>query len=113
MTVGSRLRAERNRLGMNQSQLAEIGGVTKNTQANYEKDDKSPDSAYLLAVAEVGVDIVFVLTGKHIQEGTPVLSHTEQQILDDIRDLGEAERETVRRMVHGLVASADKKAGDR
>lgn len=112
VTIGSRLRAERKRLGMSQTDFAKIGGVGKNTQVIYEKDAGNPDTGYLSAIAAVGVDVVFVLTGKHIQEGTPVLSQTEQEILQNIRDLEERERETVRRMVSGLVVSTDKKPRD-
>ncbi|WP_308423918.1 helix-turn-helix domain-containing protein, partial [Pseudomonas asuensis] len=112
MTIGSRLRAERKRLGMSQTDFAKVGGVGKNTQVIYEKDAGNPDTGYLSAIAAVGVDVIFVLTGRYIQEGTPALSHVEQEILCNIRDLEDIERETVRRMLHGLVVTADKKTKD-
>ncbi|SFN70618.1 Helix-turn-helix [Xenorhabdus japonica] len=45
-TTGSRLREERMNFKLTQSELADIGGIHKNTQGNYENDQKSPDSKY-------------------------------------------------------------------
>lgn len=48
---------------MSQVEMAGLGGVSKMTQLNYEKDVRSPDAAYLAAVAERGVDVLFVVVG--------------------------------------------------
>lgn len=66
-TIGERLRKERERLGLNQTAFAEAGGVQKRAQINYEKDERFPDAGYLAAVAAVGVDVLFVLTGTQSQ----------------------------------------------
>lgn len=58
-----RLREERNRLGLNQSDFAELGGVKLNAQVNYENGSRKPDSGYLAAISNAGVDILYVLTG--------------------------------------------------
>lgn len=63
MTVGLRLRDERRRLGLTQKQFAQLGGVTPNTQINYEASRRSPNNAYWMTVAQLGVDIQYVLTG--------------------------------------------------
>ncbi|WP_108449096.1 LexA family transcriptional regulator [Halomonas sp. BN3-1] len=63
MTIGERLKEERERLALSQTALAAIGGVGKTTQINYEKGLRNPDSAYLTAVAEQGVDLLYVLKG--------------------------------------------------
>ena len=56
---------ERSRLGLSQSALAEIGGVSRETQINYEKDGGStPNCVYLTRVMERGLDVMYVLTGK-------------------------------------------------
>jgi phage repressor protein C with HTH and peptisase S24 domain len=62
-TFGGRLKEERARLSMSQTELAAIGGVGKTTQINYEKDARSPDAAYLSALARAGVDVQYLLTG--------------------------------------------------
>jgi|TARA_A100001518_G_scaffold309_1_gene276 transcriptional regulator with XRE-family HTH domain len=64
MNIGDRLKEERERLGLNQTALAQIGGVGKTTQIKYEKGTSSPDSAYLSAVSKEGVDIFYVLQGQ-------------------------------------------------
>ncbi len=60
---GKNLKIERLRLGLNQSEIAEIGGVSKATQVAYEADSTRPDAAYLYRVSEAGVDVHWLLTG--------------------------------------------------
>lgn len=55
---------ERLRLGLNQSALAEIGGVSKATQVAYEADSTRPDAGYLSRVSEAGLDVHWLLTGR-------------------------------------------------
>lgn len=62
-SIGARLKAERKRLGFNQSDFATLAGVQLNAQGNYERDVRSPDATYLAAVAKAGVDVSFVVTG--------------------------------------------------
>lgn len=73
---GLRLREERERIGLNQSEFAERCGVKKLAQLNYEKGVRNPDSAYLAAASGIGVDVLYVLTGQH----NPAVS-VEQQAL--------------------------------
>ncbi|WP_313604793.1 helix-turn-helix domain-containing protein [Comamonas jiangduensis] len=70
MTFGERLREERKRLGMNQTELALLGGVVKFTQINYEKDERTPDLDYLAKLEAAGVDAYYILTGKRTPEPT-------------------------------------------
>jgi transcriptional regulator with XRE-family HTH domain len=63
-TIGQRLRQERERLGMNQTDFAEVGGASKRAQIRYEADERSPDAHYLAAIAKAGADILFFVTGK-------------------------------------------------
>jgi len=67
---GERLRDERRRLGMSQTKLAKIAYVSKGSQILYEKG-RPPTADYLCAVGEIGVDIVFVLSGKRASRITP------------------------------------------
>lgn len=62
--IGWRLRRERMRLGMEQYELAEIGGVGRMSQSNFESGKRQPRSLYLLRVALAGVDIRYVITGQ-------------------------------------------------
>lgn len=62
-TIGSRLRAEREKLGLSQAGLAEKVGITARSQRNYESGTRVPDAEYLMAVSKIGVDLVIVLHG--------------------------------------------------
>lgn len=66
---GKNLKIERLRLGLNQSEIAEIGGVSKATQVAYEADSTKPDAAYLSRVSEAGVDVHWLLTGRRAAPG--------------------------------------------
>ena len=60
----SRLKDERKRLKLSQAQLGEAGGVSKDAQLNYENGSRSPSAGYLELIANAGVDVQFLLTGK-------------------------------------------------
>lgn len=61
---GSRLKEERKRLGLNQAQLAELASTTNVSQSRYENGERSPDCDYLSRVAEAGVDVMYILSGR-------------------------------------------------
>ncbi|WP_130470963.1 XRE family transcriptional regulator [Candidatus Magnetaquicoccus inordinatus] len=62
-TFSERLAGERKRLGMNQTDFAEIGGVGIGSQIRYESGERSPDAKYLMALTDAGVDVSFLFTG--------------------------------------------------
>lgn len=62
-TIGERLKSEREKLGLNQTQLGAIGGVQKQSQLKYENDVTSPTATYLAEVAKIGIDIQYVVLG--------------------------------------------------
>ncbi|MFX5344345.1 helix-turn-helix transcriptional regulator, partial [Acinetobacter baumannii] len=51
------------RLGYTQPVFAELAGTTKKSQIDYEKDLTQPKAGYLAAIAEVGADIGYIVTG--------------------------------------------------
>lgn len=61
--IASRLKEERSRIGLNQIDLAAAAGVTRQTQSKYEKGIRCPDSLYLNAISQQGIDILYVITG--------------------------------------------------
>jgi transcriptional regulator with XRE-family HTH domain len=67
VNTGTRLREERERLGMNQDDFAATGGVGKRALIHYEKNERSPDTTFLSAVAAAGVDVLYVITGQRSQ----------------------------------------------
>lgn len=103
VSFGERLREERTRLGLTQPGLGEIGGVTKKTQMLYEGGERSPDANYLMAIAEEGADITYVLTGQRGVALAPVLSPEEKLMLEYFRD---ASREVRRAALGALLGAA-------
>ncbi len=63
VSLGERLRKERERLGLSQTQFGDLAHVTKKSQMLYEADQRSPKGDYLTAIAAQGVDVQYVLTG--------------------------------------------------
>src|SRR3972149_1178502 len=63
-TIGTRLREERERLHLNQTDFAQLGRAAKRSQVRYESGDKSPDAEYLAGVANAGADVLYIVTGE-------------------------------------------------
>ncbi|AQT97515.1 helix-turn-helix domain-containing protein [Pseudomonas azotoformans] len=102
MNIGERLREERVRLGFNQADFAAIAGVAKTSQFNYEKGDRSPDAEYLAAVAEKGVDILYVVIGQRLPVAEPTLSTDEVEIVEHVRALDEDDKGAVKRLLRAF-----------
>jgi transcriptional regulator with XRE-family HTH domain len=83
-TVGFRLKQERQRLGMSQDDFSAVCGMKRRAQMSYEHDERSPDAEYLRSLAEIGVDIQFVVTGI---ASTSTLSKDENELLVTYRSL--------------------------
>lgn len=64
MTIGIRLKEERERLGFSQTAFAGVGNTTKKSQIDYEKDLTHPKSIYLSAIAKLGADVLYIVTGE-------------------------------------------------
>lgn len=62
-SIGERLREVREQLGFNQTAFGAIGGVQKQAQLKYEKNERSPDAGYLAAISKVGADVQYIVTG--------------------------------------------------
>ena len=100
--IGSRLLKERERLGLSQRAFGEIGGVQANAQGKYESGDRAPKADYLAAVAAVGVDVLFVLTGTPTPLPLDNLSPTEERILSNFRTLHHEDQEAIRRLTSSM-----------
>lgn len=76
--ISARLKEERNRLGMTQTEFGVAGGVSLGTQSAYESAKTSPDLRYMAAIAAVGADVLYVLTGR---PSAPMLQPDEAELL--------------------------------
>jgi transcriptional regulator with XRE-family HTH domain len=95
-TIGDRLRDARLTLGLSQTAFAESGGVQKGAQIKYEAGDRYPDAAYLAAVARLGVDVRYVITGDP-GSGAFALSDDERALLEAYRAAPALGQEYIRR----------------
>lgn len=100
--IGSRIREERERLGLTQRAFGDIGGVEPNAQGKYESGERTPKLDYLAAVAGRGVDALYVLSGVHTPVTSNGLSSAESQLLDCYRTLPQADQEAVVQLLHSL-----------
>lgn len=84
MTVGERLREERERMGLSQPKFAAIAGTTKQTLFSWETGKTAPDGFQLAALAAAGADALYVVTGER-NPAKPSLDAAEQVLLDSYR----------------------------
>ncbi|OEC69647.1 transcriptional regulator [Pseudomonas sp. AP19] len=102
MGIGDRLKEERERLGFNQTELAAIGGASKNSQYNYEKGERSPDATYLASVTNEGVDLLYVVTGERKPTKAESITVDEAQLLESYRLMDGADKQSLLRMAFAL-----------
>lgn len=100
--IGSRLRQERERLGLSQKAFGEIGGVEANAQGKYESGERAPKADYLSRVAERGVDVLYVLTGSPTPTLLDNLSQVEEKVLVSYRVLHKEDQDAIRRLTTTL-----------
>lgn len=106
---GERLKLERERLGISAAKLAEIGGVGRTVQYNYEKNISNPDTDYLARVASVGIDILYIVTGKRTPVQMSSLSIEETSLVDYYRHAAAEGRKALE--ATGAAVAKQKKPG--
>lgn len=104
-TICARLKAERMRLGLTQEEMAAAGGVARSAQANYEKGDRSPDTQYLAAVARMGVDVSFVVTGVRVGSVIDSLDEGLAELIESYNQLNKFDKDFIDRIIKNLIAT--------
>ncbi|EOZ4487318.1 helix-turn-helix domain-containing protein [Salmonella enterica subsp. diarizonae] len=96
-SFGIMLKEERERLGLSQTEFAEACGVKRVAQGNYENDKRSPDAAYLIAAAKLGVDVNYLITGVRVTSPYGAANtRDEAEMLEEYRAGTEAARDSAR-----------------
>lgn len=85
-----RLREERERLRLTQEVFAEAAGAKRRTLIDWEKGVSSPTAVQLSALSEIGVDVLYVLTGKHQQNSSEQSGAVEIDLVVKIASILEA-----------------------
>ena len=84
---GERLKEERKRLGLTLAEFANILGIHRNTQGNYEAG-REPPSDYLAAAQEAGVDVAYVMDGGRTLGATGLCASAVQTIFERAAEQG-------------------------
>lgn len=84
-------------MGLSQAAFAERAGTTGRSQRNYESGERFPDSNYLEALAKIGVDVLYILTGRREPE---MLSNEEKSLIDIYRAADVATRYRILSSLH-------------
>ena len=97
---GARLKAERNRLKLTQSEMAEIIGKAVGSIVRYEKQGDPLNQNQLEALQESGFDTFYITFGLRAD----TLSEPEHEIVTAYRSLGDDAKAAFVKMVKAYVA---------
>ncbi|TNC77535.1 helix-turn-helix transcriptional regulator [Janthinobacterium lividum] len=101
-SIGEILKEERQRLGMNQDDFAAVGGLKRRAQTLYEQNERAPDALYLRALAAIGVDVSYILTG---EKTLSALTVEEKELLTGYRGLDSRGKAGVLGMIGGMAST--------
>lgn len=107
MSLGARLKEERKRLGYNQSDFAELVGSSYKSQLRWEKDESSPSADALNIWASIGLDVLYVVTGKRSEDTLfrpliPKMSQEKQELIDAFDNMTPEQRRAILEVGKGL-----------
>ncbi|WP_293222273.1 helix-turn-helix transcriptional regulator [Ottowia sp.] len=80
--IGERLKETRKALGLNQAEIAEIAGVSREYWGRMERGASAPGGEVLAAIAAAGVDTNYILTGEANQHVTGGRGSKAQELRD-------------------------------
>jgi hypothetical protein len=81
------------------------------SQRNYEKNERSPDAAYLSAIATAGADVLYILTGQRSFTPPPSLLPDEAALLDNYRNSPKSARDAMKATSAALAQSSGLRRG--
>lgn len=90
MQIGDRLREERDKLGLTQTEMAKACGVAFRTYCDYEASKTEPKASLLARLNEMGVDVMYILSGCRIPQDN--ISIEEKKLIENYRAMDEAAR---------------------
>lgn len=109
LSLGTRLREERERLGYSQPKLGELLGVTKQTVFAWETGRTAPDGFHLMALSAAGFDVAWVVIGERDGAG---LSAKEKALVGNYRALRPNDQDAAHTLLDSLAKPKSlKKAG--
>lgn len=103
---GARLKEERKRIGGTQAEFGPRLGVSGQVQSRYERGDNHPDANYWAAADDIGVDVLYVLTGRREVSD---LSQDETDLVRRYRDAPDAVKAAVIAALTAVAAPSSSK----
>lgn len=113
--MASRLREERERLGLKQAQMAELGSVPTRTYQDWEREISTVSVEFLMAASAHNLDVLYVVTGRRTPQVPGVLSEEETDLLSSYAqadDSGRAALQAVADLAKRAPNAKGKKAGN-
>lgn len=99
MDIGSRLRSERERLGYSQADFGTIAGASEDAQNEWERGVAEPDANALSAWAQIGIDVLYVVTGQPSFDLQPALSPEDRALIDDYNNASPWDQAAIRHIL--------------
>lgn len=99
----TRLKEERNRLGLTQVEIASKCNVSREMWGKYERGIAMAGSEVLFSLAAIGVDMGYLFSGERIETD---LTPSEQSLLEDYRESNEQGKEAIEKTAKALSAVA-------
>lgn len=88
-SISERIKDERKRVGLNQTEFGDIGKVSRRTQIAYESGEQTPNLLYLEHLEKAGVDVGYIVTGRRMTESSvQEISHEEMELVKAWRTAG-------------------------
>jgi transcriptional regulator with XRE-family HTH domain len=103
MQIFERLKTERERLGYNQTDFAALAHASRKTVFNWESGVGSPGADALAAWAQIGLDVLLVVTGDPSFVPPKRLTSEEETMLDYFQQADKSARKAA---LHALLSAA-------
>ena len=101
----------RESMGLSQDEMAKKIEMSKRSYCAYELGETAPSAKLLTALAIMGVDIGYLLTGTRTVPVQNTLSQPEQAILEHYRKTDEVGQRAIEQTASALAQSTQKAAG--
>lgn len=105
--IGDRLKEERARLGFNQEEFAAKAGITRRPYIDWESGKTSPNAAQLALLAELGLDVAYVITGDRSFDPSLRYSREEEVLIDNYRHMAREDQAHYKAIGTSLAKSDD------
>lgn len=102
----NRLKEQRKKLGLTQTQIAEICGVSGRMWGDYERGISQPKTEVLFQFRKIGIDVNYVMHGtsnETFRQPEITLSAEEQELLTQFRQLNQDGKTAIFSMLSALL----------